>query len=66
MRELRQQRSVDGNPGGEPLATLHSRPPLERMLHIHQVVAANKYPNTVSLSRELEVTSKTIQRDIEF
>jgi proteasome accessory factor B len=47
-------------------AGIHSRPPLERMLHIHQALAAEKFPNTVSLARELEVNGKTIQRDLEF
>ncbi len=36
------------------------------MLQIHQALAAEKFPNTVSLARELEVTSKTIQRDLDF
>ncbi|HTB83056.1 MAG TPA: WYL domain-containing protein [Candidatus Sulfotelmatobacter sp.] len=45
---------------------LHSRPPLERMLHIHQALAAEKLPNATSLARELEVNAKTIHRDLEF
>jgi len=36
------------------------------MLHIHQTLAADKFPNSTTLARELEVTTKTIQRDIEF
>jgi predicted DNA-binding transcriptional regulator YafY len=43
-----------------------SRPPLERMLQIHQLLAAEKFPNATTLARELEVTTKTIHRDIEF
>jgi proteasome accessory factor B len=43
-----------------------SRPPLERMMRIHQAVAAEKYPNATTLAREIEVTTKTIHRDIEF
>jgi predicted DNA-binding transcriptional regulator YafY len=45
---------------------LHSRPPLERMLHIHHALAAEKMPNATSLARELEVNTKTIHRDLEF
>jgi proteasome accessory factor B len=45
---------------------LHSRPPLERMLHIHQALAAEKFPNASKLAAELEVNAKTIHRDLEF
>src|SRR5579864_5566188 len=45
---------------------LHSRPPLERMLRIHQLVQAGSFPNASSLAREIEVSTKTIQRDLEF
>lgn len=45
---------------------LHSRPPLERMLRIHQALQAGKYPNASKLAREIEVSTKTIHRDIEF
>jgi predicted DNA-binding transcriptional regulator YafY len=46
--------------------SLHSRPPLERMLRIHQALQSGKYPNASSLAAEIEVASKTIHRDIEF
>ena len=36
------------------------------MLHIHQALAAGKFPNASGLARELEVNAKTIHRDIEF
>src|SRR5437667_4450090 len=45
---------------------LHSRPPLERMLRIHQAIQSGKYPNATTLARELEVSTKSIQRDVEF
>jgi proteasome accessory factor B len=45
---------------------LLSRPPLERMLHIHQVLQAERFPNANTLAAELEVTTKTIHRDLEF
>src|SRR6266705_6761632 len=43
-----------------------SRPPLERMLRIHQAIQAGKYPNATALAGELEVSTKSIYRDIEF
>lgn len=47
-------------------AALHSRPPLERMLRIHQAIQAGKYPNSTTLAAEIEVVVKTIHRDIAF
>lgn len=47
-------------------SVLHSRPPLERMLRIHQILQGGRFPNGTSLARELEVSSKSIHRDIEF
>ena len=43
-----------------------SRPPLERMMRVHQRLLAGKYPNCRTLSLELEVSNKTIQRDVDF
>jgi predicted DNA-binding transcriptional regulator YafY len=43
-----------------------SRPPLARMLQLHQQLQAGRFPNCRKLAEELEVSSKTIQRDIEF
>jgi proteasome accessory factor B len=48
------------------LSKLRSRPPLERMLRIHQTVSSGKFPNASTLAREIEVVTKTIHRDIEF
>jgi predicted DNA-binding transcriptional regulator YafY len=50
----------------KPEKLLHSRPPLERMLRIHQAIQSRRYPNAVTLSREMEVSSKSIHRDFEF
>ncbi len=44
----------------------HTRPPLERMLRIHQALQAGNFPNANTLSMELEVCSKSIHRDIDF
>src|SRR5882724_10349073 len=45
---------------------LHSRPPLERMMRMHERLKAGRYPNWRKLANELEVSSKTVQRDIDF
>lgn len=50
----------------EPDNRGRSRPPLERMLRIHQALHSNSYPNANTLARELEVSAKSIQRDVEF
>ncbi len=43
-----------------------SRPPLERMLRIHQAILGDHYPNATKLADELEVSTKSIHRDLEF
>ena len=43
-----------------------TRPPLERMLRLHEAIQAGGYPNCFSLGQELEVSPKTIQRDVDF
>jgi predicted DNA-binding transcriptional regulator YafY len=45
---------------------LASRPPLERMMRIHQEIVSGKYPNAVQLARQLEVSTKSIHRDLDF
>src|SRR4029077_2266893 len=45
---------------------LYSRPPLERMMRMHQRLKAGRYPNCRKLADELEVSAKTVQRDIDF
>ncbi|MST01208.1 MAG: DNA-binding protein, partial [Pedosphaera sp.] len=42
------------------------RPPLERMLRIHQALAAGTHPNASTIAADLEVCTKTIHRDLEF
>jgi predicted DNA-binding transcriptional regulator YafY len=48
------------------VADLHSRPPLARMMYMHSRLQARRYPNCRKLAEELEVSSKTVQRDLEF
>jgi len=43
-----------------------SRPPLARMMQLHAQLQARKFPNCRKLALELEVSEKTIQRDLEF
>lgn len=43
-----------------------SRPPLQRMMLLHAKLQGGEYPNCRAVSRELEVSAKTIQRDLEF
>ncbi|MCD6050235.1 MAG: helix-turn-helix, type 11 domain protein, partial [Verrucomicrobia bacterium] len=50
----------------KPRASLSTRPPVDRMMRIHQEIKAGKFPNSTSLAHELEVSPKSIQRDLEF
>jgi proteasome accessory factor B len=43
-----------------------SRPPLERMMRLHAALKARQFPNCQKIAAELEVSAKTIQRDIDF
>jgi predicted DNA-binding transcriptional regulator YafY len=43
-----------------------TRPPLERMVRIMAEIQAGMYPNANTLAAKLEVSRKTIERDIEF
>jgi predicted DNA-binding transcriptional regulator YafY len=43
-----------------------TRPPMERMLRIHQAIQSGGYPNASTLARDLEVSVKSVQRDLEF
>lgn len=43
-----------------------TRPPLQRMIHIHNTIHAGKFPNASTLAGELEVCVRSVGRDIEF
>lgn len=47
---------------------IHSlkRPAIERMLRIHQELKRGLYPNCSTLARQMEVSTKTIARDMDF
>jgi hypothetical protein len=46
--------------------TLHSRPPLYRFQEIFHAIKTGGYPNRTKLAETIEVTTKTIQRDIDY
>ena len=48
-----------------PLVHL-SRPPLERMMRIHEELQDNTLPNCTKLAQKLEVSTKTVMRDLAF
>ena len=43
-----------------------SRPPLARMLRIHERLKGDRFPNCSQLALDLECATKTVQRDIDF
>jgi predicted DNA-binding transcriptional regulator YafY len=43
-----------------------SRPPLQRMMRLHAALKSHHFPNCQKIATELEVSAKTIQRDIDF
>jgi predicted DNA-binding transcriptional regulator YafY len=55
-------RSLIGNKGKR----LFTRPPLDRMHRIFHAIKAGDCPNRTGLAGDIEVTTKTIQRDIDF
>jgi proteasome accessory factor B len=44
----------------------HAKPPLKRLQLIHQKLKDGLYPNTATLSEQIEVSRRTILRDIEY
>jgi len=47
-------------------APARSRPPLQRMLQIHRVIQSGAYPTAADLALGLEVSRKSVYRDLEF
>ncbi len=43
-----------------------THPPILRILRIHQMIKGRRYPNVPGMARILEVSRRTIQRDVEF
>ena len=49
-----------------PRRSGRTRRPIQRILQIHGLLVAQRFPNCSTLAREIEVTPKTIQRDLNF
>jgi proteasome accessory factor B len=49
-----------------PQRTGQTRRPLARIQRIHEELSAGGYPNCSTLAALLEVSTKTIQRDLDF
>ena len=49
-----------------PTSPLTTRPPLARMHALHRALQAGRHPSCPSMARELEVSGKTIQRDLDY
>ena len=44
----------------------YTRPPSDRMRRIHEWIGEGKFPNAVTMGQGMEVTDRTVKRDIEF
>src|SRR6516165_6173303 len=67
MRRLKKQTRAGGAAfSGARSRTLHSRPPLNRFQEIFHAIKTGRYPNRTQLARSIEVTTKTIQRDLDY
>src|SRR6266853_1259490 len=53
-------------PSTSPTDEGFSRPPLQRMMRLHAALKSHHFPNCRKIAVELEVSPKTIQRDIDF
>ncbi len=47
-------------------STTYSRPVMDRLYRIHELLQSELYPNCTRLSREFEVAVRTVKRDIDF
>ena len=45
---------------------LKTRPPMERMMQIHEEIKRNRFPNCSKIAKTIEVSTRTIKRDIDF
>ena len=55
-----------GCPMAKPAQLPHSRPPLARMMRIHEEFQDARLTNCTKLAELLEVSTKTIARDLDF
>ena len=54
------------SPGAKMPAEGSTRPPMERMWRIHREISEGDHPNCQGLAAQLEVSAKTVMRDVEF
>jgi predicted DNA-binding transcriptional regulator YafY len=66
MPRLRNKNHVARISSAPKARTLHSRPPLYRFQEIFHAIKTGRYPNRTKLAETIEVTTKTIQRDIDY
>jgi predicted DNA-binding transcriptional regulator YafY len=66
MSSLGKKNRVARIPPATKTRTLHSRPPLYRFQEIFHAIKTGRYPNRTKLAETIEVTTKTIQRDIDY
>jgi proteasome accessory factor B len=66
MSRLGKKNRVARIPAAAKTRTLHSRPPLYRFQEIFHAIKTGRYPNRTKLAETIEVTTKTIQRDIDY
>jgi len=50
----------------DQVRTLRCRPPLYRFQEIFHAIKTGRYPNRTKLAADIEVTTKTIQRDLDY
>src|SRR5437867_3489654 len=67
LKDNRQPIPAASPAGAKQTETAHvGRNATERLLAIHQLISAKRYPNTARLAREFDVSQKTIKRDVEW
>src|SRR5689334_15208898 len=47
-------------------AELHSRPPLKRMMRMHQLIVNGEFPTCPAVAKEFEISTRTVKRDVEY
>ena len=58
--------AIPGSPLLGGAGARFSRPPMARMHRLHALLEAGHFPNCRQLAQKLEVSPKTVQRDIDF
>ena len=66
MASQRNRSSQSATQPSVPTPQLYTRNQLFRIQSIHNIVQANRYPNCTTLAQRLEVSTRTIRRDLDF